>query len=80
MLFVTVLFGVLGGFLLGRFARMAGCLVALLGVLPMAALFVYETYFYTKGDTSFYGMFSTILLLILVPLGLTVLLVGWLRS
>ena len=67
------------GLALGRYALHAGLALIILGVGPMAALYVYETYFYTSGDTSSYGMLSTIMLLLLTPPGIVLFLLGLLR-
>jgi len=72
--------GIVAAFVLGRFAFRVGVVFLLLGVGPMAALLVYETCFYKTGDTSAYGMLSTIAFILFVPFGLILIAIGALRG
>lgn len=75
-----MLLGTLLGMALGRWALRLGVLFLMIGVGPFFGLYVYETYFYTAGDTSAMGMLSTILLIFFAPFGLVLTLVGWLKG
>jgi hypothetical protein len=72
----SVVVAVIVGAMLGRRAVWVGLAVLLLGLGPMAALWVYETHFYTKGDTSDVGMLATLAALLLGPPGVILVLVG----
>ncbi len=79
-LFLGVVIGGVFGLLLGRFARPVGIVFLTLGLAPMAALYVYETFIYTSGDTSSLGMFATLALILFFPFGLVLTVVGIFRG
>lgn len=79
-LFGGTVLGIVLGMALGRWAFRLGVLFLLLGMGPFLVLYMYETFFYTAGDTSAEGMLSTIMLIVFAPLGLTLTVVGWLRA
>jgi hypothetical protein len=66
------------GYAIGRRAVLAGWFFLVLGVGPFAALYVYETFIYTTGDTSAIGMLSTMALILFAPFGLVLVLFGFL--
>jgi hypothetical protein len=80
ILMTSLLVGVVAGVLLGRFAVPAGVLVLLAGTLPMGALYIYERWSHTTGDTSSLGLGATFLILTLAPAGLATLLTALLRN
>ena len=71
--------GVVAALLLGRFAVLAGMILILLGAGPMAALFFYTEIAEPTRDMSTEGMFSTLILIMATPFGITVFLTGLLR-
>jgi len=74
-------FGAIVGSLLGRrWGIRIGLLFLVLGIGPLAALFVYENMLGGQGDTSSLGLFSMICLLLFAPFGLVVLVFGALRG
>ena len=76
----SVVVAVIVGGILGRKAVWVGLAVLLVGLGPMVALWVYETHFYTKGDTSDVGMLATLAALLLGPPGIVLVLVGLVKG
>ncbi len=83
------MFGIIvGGFVLGavlglafgRRAVFVGIIFLALGLGPFAALYIYEEFIYTTGDTSSMGMLSTICLILFAPFGLVMVIFGMLRG
>ncbi len=68
------------GWLLGRRAVWLGLALLALGLGPIAASYLYETYFYVSGDTSNFGTLSFILLILCAPPGVTLVVFGFLRG
>ena len=77
---IEILIGIVIGSVLGRFAKFAGFVILALGVVPMGALYIYETYFHTSGDTSSVGMLATLTAILFFPLGLVVLITSFLTN
>jgi hypothetical protein len=74
-----MLIGAVIGALAGRFGVMAGTLILLIGAGPMIALFIYESNMASPRDTSSEGMLATIAFILVVPAGITAMIIGWLR-
>lgn len=74
-----VFVAVAAAFILGRYALYVGLFALILGIAPMGALYVYERFFYEKGDTSSYGMAATISFLLFVPFGIIATALGAIR-
>ena len=72
----ALLVGIVLGAVLGRFAVIAGILIMLLGAAPMAALYAYTEFTKPTRDMSSEGMLSTILFLLVVPVGIVIFLTG----
>ena len=75
-----LLLGAVLGFALGRRAVKVGLVFLLVGVGPFVALYVYEKFFYTTGDTSSLGLLSTIALILFAPFGFVLMVFGLLRG
>lgn len=75
-----VVLGIVLGLALGKWAVRLGVLLLLLGVVPFFVLYIYETHFYTQGDTSSAGMLCTLLLILCAPLGLVLTVIGLARG
>ena len=75
-----ILVGVVLGYALGRFAVATGILIVVMGVAPMAALFLYETFATSTGDTSSAGLLSTIIIFVVTPVGITTLITAYFRG
>jgi len=79
---MALVVAVVVAFLLGRYAFRVGVVLFLLGVGPMAALYVYGKYFQRMGGPSD-GMFyllSMAALLLFTPFGLILIAIGALRG
>ena len=74
-----ILIGIVAAALLGRFAVLAGMILMLLGVGPMAALYIYTEMAESTRDMSTEGMFSALILIMATPFGITVFMTGLLR-
>lgn len=75
-----ILVGVVLGYALGRFAVAAGVIIIVLGVAPMVALFFYESFAPTTGDTSSAGLLSTVIIFVVTPVGITTLFTAYFRD
>lgn len=75
-----IAFGYAFGLLLGRYAVRVGIILILIGVGPMAALFIYEDIAQPARDMSSEGMLSTLAFLLFAPFGFCVFIAGLLRQ
>ena len=76
----AVVVGAILGLALGRWAVWLGVACLVFGLGQFAAVYVYQVYFFTGGDTSGLGMLTTLCLISFVPLGLILIVFGLLRS
>lgn len=72
---VTILIGLV----LGRISLPIGLFLLVIGLLPMATLYIYETTLSTPQDTSEFGMLATILFVLAVPTGIILTIIGALK-
>ncbi len=75
-----ILVGVVLGCTLGRFAVAAGVSIIVLGVAPMVALYFYESFATSTGDTSSAGLLSTVIIFVVTPVGITTLITAFFRG
>ncbi|HUW59700.1 MAG TPA: hypothetical protein VMZ06_01740 [Candidatus Bathyarchaeia archaeon] len=76
----AVVIGAILGWALGRWGVRLGVVFLVIGLGPFVGLYVYETFFYTSGDTSGIGMFSTLCLILFAPFGVILVVFGLLRG
>lgn len=76
---VSLVVGFVLGAALGRFARIGAGLCLLVGIGPMALLFVYESFF-PKTDSSSYGLLAMIALLLATPAAISMFAASWFRD
>jgi hypothetical protein len=75
----AILVGLVLGRVLGRFALVAGLFITALGFAPFTALYIYTDILGVRGDHSAAGMLSTIIFILVVPVGLVTCATGALR-
>ena len=76
---ISLVVGFVLGAVLGRFARIGAALCFLAGVGPMVLLFVYESLF-PKTDSSSFGLFSMLALLLVTPAAIAMFATTWFRD
>lgn len=76
---VEILLGISLAFIVGRFAPLVGLILALAGAAPMAVLMLQTQLATPARDMSSEGMLSTLILVLVTPVGLATAMTGLLR-